>query len=192
MQIQKDATKDTLGGVKALEGFCRFWHGCWYHHKEVSTNKGISEVKKKVKELEKVINKMAEQIVHLEVELNVIKETTKNIDKTQKNDKCKKSEAKNFDDIVKVKVSKSVKKMKGELNKAISIKKHAYVKKGMSCDLCEYKCKKIVTFKKHMTNNHKDQKDDYNNGCSSEDDILCLSEIKEHMAEKVKHKKLHS
>ena len=183
----------------ALEGFCRFGDGCWYHHKEVSTNKDISEVKKKVEELEKVINKMAEQIVILEVELDVIKqkenvgvkikEATKNIDKTQENDKCKESEAENFDDIGKAKVSKSVKKLKAELNKAISIKKHAYVKKVMSCDLCEYKCKKIVTLKKHMTNNHTDQKDDYNNGCSSEDDIFCLSEIKEHMAKKVKPKK---
>ena len=57
-----------------------------------------------------------------------IKEATKNIDETQENDKCKESEAEKFDDIGMAKVSKSVKKLKAELNKAISIKKNTFVR----------------------------------------------------------------
>ena len=57
----------------ALEGFCRFGDGCGYHHKERLPNKSILEVNKKVEELEKALNKMADKIFHLEVELKEIK-----------------------------------------------------------------------------------------------------------------------
>ena len=73
--------------------------------------------------------------------------------------------------MVKAKVSKSVKKIKAELYKAISFQKNKSVKKVMSCDLCEYNCKKIITLKKHIANNHQDQKDNDNDG-----DIFSLSE----------------
>ena len=57
----------------ALEGFCRLGDGCVYHHKELSPNKRILEVDKKVEELEKALNKMADKIVNLEVELKEMK-----------------------------------------------------------------------------------------------------------------------
>ena len=54
----------------------------------------------------------------------------------------------------------------------------------INCDLCEYKCKKIITL-----TNHQDYKDNDNIKCSSGDEIFNLSEIKEHKNEKVKTKK---
>ena len=42
-------------------------------HKELSPNKSISKVNKEVEEPQKTLNKMAEKIVHLEIELEEIK-----------------------------------------------------------------------------------------------------------------------
>ena len=59
----------------------------------------------------------------------------------------------------------------------------------MICERCEYKCKKIITLKKHMAKNHKDHKDNEDIGWSSGDEIFNLSEIIEHTSENDKTKK---
>ena len=81
---------------------------------------------------------------------------------------------------VRVKVSKSVKKIKIQLKRAINVKKNTDVKKMMICDLCDYNCKKSVTLKKHMAIKHQYNKDDGSDEYSSEDEVFSLSEIKHH------------
>ena len=50
----------------------------------------------------------------------------------------------------------------------------------MSCELCDYKCKKTVTLNKHMDISQKDHKNNYIIGCLSDKEIFNLSEMKEH------------
>ena len=50
----------------------------------------------------------------------------------------------------------------------------------VGCDICDYKCKKNLTMKKHMAIKHQDPKGDDNYWCSSKDEIFSLSEIKDH------------
>ena len=90
---------------------------------------------------------------------------------------------------VKVKVSKSVKKIKVQLKRAINVKKNTDVQKMLSCDLCDYNCKKSVTLRKHMAIKHQDDKDDGNVECSSEDEVFSLSEIKHPKDNNAKSKK---
>ena len=103
--------------------------------------------------------------------------------------KSKESETGKSEKLVQFKVSKSVRKIKAQLNKAISVKKSTSGMNMKICELCEYKCIKIITLKKHMAINHKDHKDNEDIGCSSGDEIFNLSEIIEHTSEKDKTKK---
>ena len=68
-------------------------------------------------------------------------------------------------------------------------KKNTDVKKIMSCDLCDYNCKKSLTLKKHMAIKHQDHKDDGNYEWLSEDEVFGLSVIKHHKDENTKSKK---
>ena len=89
----------------------------------------------------------------------------------------------------KVKVSKSVKKIKIKLKRAINVKNNKYLKKIISCDLCDYSCKKSLTLKKYMAIKHQDHKDDGNDEWLSEDEVFGLSVIKYHKDENTKSKK---
>ena len=109
---------------------------------------------------------------------NSINESVIETEHQEKNKRRKKeSEAGESAELVHAKISKSIKKIKAQLNKAISLKKSTSGKRIMSCELCDYKCKKTVTLKKHMPINHKDHKDNDNSKCPSDKEIFNLAKI---------------
>ena len=102
-------------------------------------------------------------------------------------EELKQSEAGISEDSVRVNVSKSVKQLKVQLKKAT--KKNKSVKKMMCCGLCDYNCKKISMLKNHTAINHQGHKSEVIDECFFEDEILNLSEIRDHREEKMKTKK---
>ena len=130
------------------------------------------EVNKKVEELEKTLNKMADKIINLEVELKEMKLKEKEavkIKEATQDPKIDISKKGNFMDSkekkLKPKDSKSnnsVFKFGAEARKAVSIEGEAKEKeqsaKHFSCDLCEYKCEKRATLNKHINAKHTEQK----------------------------------
>ena len=106
----------------------------------------------------------------------------------QANIKSQESEAGTTEDLVKVNVSKSVKKIEVQLKKSSIEKKNTSEKKILNCEFCDNTGKTNITLEKHMANNHQNHKGDDDDGCPSEYEIFNLSEIKEQKAEKDKNK----
>ena len=146
----------------AVEGFCRFGLGCAYHHKEPPTTKNHLEINMKVEELERVVNKMADKIVHLEGKIKEmeskerevikIKEAAKSIEDPRKvpnkkdnpiGPKEKKSQPKD------PKHKDSVFKFGAAARKTVFDQSEPTEKellaKYFKFNLCDYKCEKRAT-----------------------------------------------
>ena len=148
-----------------VEGYCRFGAGCAYHHQEQpSPSEKVvdTEVKMKLENLEKTVVEMAEKITKLECkmqEMEVIKnnEPVKIPDDDKalnKNDKPKDSKARKGN-LKEKKVS--VFKFGADARKAVPNKIEIQEEKNskeVKCELCDYRCEKVATLKKHINSTH--------------------------------------
>jgi hypothetical protein len=163
----------------SFQQVCKFGDQCLYKHSISSNKSDIDVLIHDVKLLKATIVILGDKVSDLENEIITIKSESgqdsksKSVGETGLQEKYKCKESESGEELVQAKVSKSVKKLKAQLNKAISVKKSKSGKKVISCDLCEYKYKKIITL-----TNHQDYKDNDNIECSSGDEIFNLSEIK--------------
>ena len=168
-----------------LKKVCKFGDKCLYKHNISSDKSEIDILIQEVKSLKATIVILVDKVSDLEKGIFTVKSESRKMSLNESSvegepeeiTNSKESEAGISEDSKKVKVSLSVKKMKVKLKKAIT-KKNTSGKKIMDCDFCDYSCKKQLTLKKHMTNNHKDN-----------DEIFSLSEIKKPIPANDKSKK---
>lgn len=156
-----------------LEGFCKFGLGCAYHHQTQEKINNESEVNVKVDKLEKTVNELTEKILLLESKIKSIEikdiEPAKIKDIDQRVQDPKKVIIENdISKVLKEKKSKSkdhkvsVFKFGAEARKAAmetkESKKEEKIQKQLKCELCEYRCDKNTTLKKHINTKHSEQK----------------------------------
>ena len=169
------------------EKSCRLKNDCAYTHKKSVKNQELEVLKDKVNILEGTVSEMMIKLNELTNELKEIKNskvTKEHIDKTAQN--CKKKEDVNEDTLSKNEGLKKLSNKEENLNvikrqksktketknsvfifgaearKSLVEKKKSEesdkLSKAFKCDLCDYRCEKSTTLKKHMNTKHTKQK----------------------------------
>ena len=178
-----------------MDNFCKFGKGCAYFHPN-RKEKVLDNIALKL-EIEKTkrnMELMAFSIIKLEDQMKDI--ITQNKAYTLNNpekesvpnkDEVKESESEEEPEI---NVKRPVANKKSLNNKGMAVNKNKVAKDLRKCFEFEYTCKKLITLKKHMKNNHEEHSDKVCNKVFKSHDEVFTHEDEDFSGEDIKKKKI--